>query len=170
VITPITRRRRWYDQVAPMATVVGAILLSLLWVPIPGFNAVAPAFPFIAVYCWGIWRPESLPYSAIFAAGLFEDLLRGTPLGTGSLSLLAVQGFVWAQQQLLRSRSFEVLWLGFGVTALIGAAVTWCAIAFSYRMSLSPWPGAMQYVLTLAVFPPLAFLLMRLDRHLARAA
>ena len=88
----------------------------------------------------------------------------------GALALLAVQGFVWAQQRLLRSRSFEVMWLGFAVTALIGAAVVWACVAFAYRTPLSPWPGAMQYALTVAAFPALAFLLMRIERGLPRPA
>ena len=170
MISAPVRRERWYTQVAPLATVIGAILLDLLWIPVPGFNAVAPAFPVMAVYCWAVWRPQTLPYSGVFVAGLFEDLIRGTPLGTGALALLAVQGFVWAQQRLLRTRSFEVLWLGFAVTALIAAAATWGAIAFAYRTVLSPWPGGMQYLLTVAAFPALAFFLMRIERGLPRPA
>lgn len=170
MISPPLRRERWYAQVAPMATVFGAVLLDLLWIPVPGFNAVAPAFPVMAVYCWAIWRPQLLPYTAVFAVGIFEDLIRGTPLGTGALALLAVQGFVAAQRRLLRTRSFEVLWLGFAVTALIAAAATWGAVAFAYRAVLSPWPGAMQYLLTVAAFPALAFLLWRVERGMPRPA
>ena len=170
MINAPVRRERWYTQIAPLATVTAAILLDLLWIPVPGFNAVAPAFPVMAVYCWAVWRPQYLPYSGVFVAGLLEDLIRGTPLGTGALALLAVQGFVWAQQRLLRTRSFEVLWLGFAVTALIAAAATWGAIAFAYRTVLSPWPGGMQYLLTVAAFPALAFLLMRIERGLPRLA
>lgn len=170
MIAAPVRRERWYTQVAPVATVFGAILLDLLWIPVPGFNAVAPAFAVMAVYCWAVWRPESLPYTGVFIAGLFEDLIRGTPLGTGALALLAVQGFVWAQRRLLSSRSFEVLWLGFGFTALIGALVTWGAVSFAYRMVLSPWPGGMQYLLTVAAFPALALLLLRIERGLPRPA
>ena len=170
MIAAPVRRERWYTQVAPLATVVGAVLLDLLWIPVPGFNAVAPAFSIMAVYCWAIWRPQYLPYIGVFAAGLFEDLIRGTPLGTGSLAFLAVQGFVWAQQRLLRSRSFEVLWLGFAVTSLIASVATWGAIAFAYRTVLSPWPGGMQYLLTVAAFPALAFLLLRIERGLPRPA
>jgi hypothetical protein len=62
------------------------------------------------------------------------------------------------------------MWLGFAVTALIAAAVTWAAVAFSYRSAISPWPGAMQYALTVAAFPALAFLLMRIERGLPRPA
>ena len=147
---------------------IGAILLDLLWVPIPGFSAVAPAFPMMAVFCWAAWRPQLIPYTAVFAVGLFEDLVRGTPLGTASLTLLVVQGLVWAQRRHLSTRSFEVLWLGFALTAIVGAFATWCAISFSYRTLLSPGPGAMQYLLTVAAFPPVAFLLMRIERGLAR--
>lgn len=169
IATPV-RRERWYTQIAPTATVIGAVLLDLLWIPVPGFNAVAPAFAVMAVYCWAVWRPEHLPYTGVFVAGLLEDLVRGTPLGTGALALLAVQGFAWAQQRLLRTRGFEVLWLGFALTALIAAAVTWGAVAFAYRTAISPWPGAMQYVLTVAAFPALALLLLRIERGLPRPA
>jgi rod shape-determining protein MreD len=162
------RRERWYGGAAPVLTVIAAILLDLLWVPIPGFSAVAPAFPVMAVFCWAAWRPQLLPYVAVFAAGLFEDLVRGTPMGTASLTLLVVQGIVRAQHQLLSTRSFEVLWLGFALIAAVGALATWCAISFSYRTVLSPWPGGMQYLLTVAAFPPVAFLLLRIERGLAR--
>lgn len=170
MIAAPVRRERWYTQVAPLATVFGAILLDLLWIPVPGFNAVAPAFAVMAVYCWAIWRPQYLPYTGVFLAGMFEDLIRGTPLGTTALALLAVQGFVWAQRRLLSSRSFNVLWMGFAVASLIAAVVTWSAVAFAYRTALPPWPGGMQYLLTVAAFPALAFLLMRIERGLPRPA
>ena len=170
MIAAPVRRERWYTQVAPLATVFGAILLDLLWIPVPGFNAVAPAFAVMAVYCWAIWRPESLPYTGVFLAGIFEDVIRGTPLGTTALALLAVQGFVWAQRRLLSSRSFNVLWLGFAVTSLIAAVVTWAAVAFAYRTAFPPWPGGMQYLLTVAAFPALALLLLRIERGLPRPA
>lgn len=169
IATPV-RRTRWYTQVAPAATVIAAVLLDLLWIPVPGFNAVAPAFAVMAVYCWAVWRPEYLPYTGVFAAGILEDLIRGTPLGTGALALLAVQGFVWAQQRLLRSRSFDVMWLGFAMSALLAAGITWAAVAFAYRTVISPWPGAMQYALTVAAFPALALLLMRVERGMPRPA
>jgi rod shape-determining protein MreD len=169
IAAPI-RRERWYTQIAPLATVIGAILLDLLWIPVPGFNAVAPAFAVMAVYCWAIWRPQYLPYTGVFLAGVFEDLIRGTPLGTTALALLAVQGFVWAQRRLLSSRSFNVLWMGFAVTSLIAAVVTWGAVSFAYRMALAPWPGGMQYLLTVAAFPVLALPLLRIERGLPRPA
>jgi rod shape-determining protein MreD len=169
IATPI-RRERWYTQLAPLATVFGAVLFDLLWIPVPGFNAVAPAFGVMVVYCWAVWRPESLPYTGVFVAGLLEDLIRGTPLGAGALALLAVQGFVWAQQRLLHSRGFEVPWLGFAFTSLIAAIVAWGAIAFAYKTAISPWPGAIQYALTVAAFPVVALLLMRIERGLPRLA
>ncbi len=167
-MSAMAARNRWMSQAAPTLTLVGAILLDLLWIPIPGLNAVIPAFPVMVVFCWSIWRPQLMPYTAVFLAGVLEDLVRGTPLGTASLSLLAAQGFVWAQQQMLRYRSFDVLWVGFAMAALIAAFATWIAIALANRMVLSPWPGLVQYGLTVAVFPAVAHLLQRLERTLAR--
>jgi hypothetical protein len=48
MIAAPVRRERWYTQIAPTATVVGAVLLDLLWSPVPGFKAVAPAFAVMA--------------------------------------------------------------------------------------------------------------------------
>lgn len=154
----------------PVVTLIAATLLDLLWLPIPGFNAISPAFPWAVVFCWTAWRPGLLPFVAVFVVGVFEDLVRGTPLGAGSLAMLVVQAFVRAQPRQINRRSFEELWLGFAMAGSIAAIANWLALSFSFRQLLSPWPGVVQYLVTLAVFPVVAWLLVRVDRGLAPQA
>ncbi len=158
---------RLFRESTPLFTVFAATLLDLLWIPVPGFNAVVPAFPLMLAYCWGVWRPQLMPMSGAFAIGLFEDLLRGTPFGAGSLALLTVLGYVRYQQATLRNAGFGVLWFGFAGAGLAAAFANWAALSFAFRMWLSPWPGLFQYFVTLAAFPIIAWLLQRFDQRLA---
>ncbi len=43
-------------------------------------------------------------------------------------------------------------------------------MSFALARPLSPWPGLAQYLTTVALFPPVAWLLTRVERALARAA
>ncbi len=158
---------RLIREAMPVFTVFAATLLNLLSVPIPVFDAVAPAFALIVAYCWAVWRPQLLPMSAAFAIGLFEDLVRGTPFGVGPFALLAVVGYARYQQTTLRGAGFGILWFGFAGAGFAAACANWAALSFAYRTLLSPWPGLVQYCVTLAAFPIVAWLLMRFDQQLA---
>ncbi len=160
----------FFRDATPIATLVGAALLDLLWLPIPGFNTISPAFPWVVAFCWTAWRPRLLPFFAVFVVGLFEDFVRGTPFGAGPIAMLAIQAFVRLQPSQMNRRNFEYLWLGFAMAGLIAATVNWLALSFSFRATLSPWPAVLQYLVTLAIFPVIAWLLVRVDRGLAPQA
>lgn len=158
---------RLFRESMPLLTLFAATLLHLLLIPVQGFAAVAPAFALIVAYCWAVWRPQLLPMSGVFAIGLFEDLIRGTPFGAGPLALLAAVGYARYQQATLRGAGFGILWFGFAGAGFAAAFANWAALSFAYRTLLSPWPGAVQYCVTLAVFPIVAWLLTRFDQRLA---
>jgi rod shape-determining protein MreD len=102
--------------------------------------------------------------------GVVEDLLRGTPFGVGAVTLLVVHGFTRSQSRFLLGRGLEILWIAFAATALVGAVANWLAMSFALGRPLSPWTGLAQCMTTLAVFPVIAWLLMRVERALARPA
>jgi rod shape-determining protein MreD len=111
-----------------------------------------------------------MPAIFVFAIGLFEDLLRGTPFGAGPLALLTIVAYVRVQASATKSRPSDVPWLSFGIASLIAAIANWLALSFAFRTLLSPWPGVVQYLVTLAVFPLVAMALARLDRRSAANA
>jgi rod shape-determining protein MreD len=155
-------------RLVPWLTCLAAAILSLLWLPVPGYAAISPAFALIAIYCWSVWRPELLPYVAVFAIGVIEDLIRGAPLGGGPLTLLIAAAFVRSQHRLIHGKSFETFWAAFGMTALLVALATWAAQSFAHQRLLAPGPAALQFLFTVALFPVAAWLLSRAQRSMAR--
>ena len=163
-----TRIETLPGRLVPGLTCLGAAILSLLWLPVPGYAAISPAFALVAVYCWSVWRPDLLPYSAVFAVGLVEDLIRGAPLGGGPLTLLIAAAFVRSQHRLIAGKSFETFWAAFAFTAFLVALATWAAQSFAHQRLLTPWPAALQFLFTIALFPVCAWLLSRAQRGMAR--
>ena len=47
-------------------------------------------FSYILIFYYSLRRSESLGYSFIFIAGLFNDVMNGIPMGTSSLSYLMI--------------------------------------------------------------------------------
>ena len=47
-------------------------------------------FSYILIFYYSLRRSESLGYSFIFIAGLFNDVMNGIPMGTSSLSYLLI--------------------------------------------------------------------------------
>ena len=160
----------WLRRTVPVLTTLVATLLNLVVIPGAGNGVIAPSLTLACVVCWSAWRPELLPYIAVFAIGVFEDLLRGTPIGLSALVLLFAAGFVRSQAKALHGRPFGILWAFFGVVAMVAGALQWVVLLLLMGGAVAPWPAIFQFVVTIAVFPPLAWLLSRLRRAMARPA
>ena len=137
----------------PMATAAVASLAGLVTVPVADYSQIAPAFTLIAVYCWSVWRPDLLPLAGVFLIGLFEDLLRGLPLGLTALMLLTAAGFVQSQRAFVFGRSITVFWLVFGLLTIVWMAVEWMAMSILLGQVLSPEAAAFRYVATFGLLP-----------------
>ena len=68
-------------SLSPMAITLLLVMVSVLPMHIPFFGTVSPVLSLMAVYYWSIFRPDLMPSFAVFGAGLFQDILSGTPLG-----------------------------------------------------------------------------------------
>src|SRR3984957_998094 len=75
-------------RLLPVGTTLLAAVISVLPLQIPGYAALTPVFTLMAAYHWTIYRPDLLPPIALFAVGLAEDLLAGSPMGVNALLLL----------------------------------------------------------------------------------
>ncbi len=148
----------------PMATAAVASLAGVIAVPAPDYNQIAPAFTLIAVYCWSVWRPGLLPLPGVFLVGLFEDLLRGLPLGLTALMLLAAAGFVQSQRGFVFGRSFTLFWLVFGLLTIVWMAVEWLAMSLLLWQLLNPDAAVFRYLLTFGLLPVGAAMLLFVQR------
>lgn len=155
---------------APLLLTLALVMLGMLPYGIPGLAPVMPWLALAAVYYWSLHRPDLLPAVAVFAVGLFHDLLAGSALGVGVLVLLGVHALIVGQRRVFRSQSFAVVWLGFGLVAAGAFALVWALNAVLLDRLLDPSPAAFQYLTTVAVYPLVAGLFARVQRGVPRAA
>jgi rod shape-determining protein MreD len=162
--TPWLRLDAWARKLLPFAMTVLLVMLSVTPLHVPALGTVAPALSLMAVYYWAIFRPDLLPALAVFAVGLFQDVLGGLPLGVTALALLAVFGVVSSQRRFFLGKSFLVMWWGF---MLIAAGVTvamWLLLSALSGTLIAPGPVVVHFLLTLALFPCFTWLFIRVQQ------
>jgi rod shape-determining protein MreD len=154
------------NRLMPMVTTLLCVIASMIPAHLPAFTAVTPFFALMAIYHWTLYRPDLLPFVAVFAVGLLLDLLTGAPLGISSLVLLIAYALVLSQREYLLMRRFTVVWVGFLAVAAVTAVLQWAVVSLFYGMLLDVRAFLFQGVLTVAVYPVVSYLLVRVQRTL----
>jgi rod shape-determining protein MreD len=155
---------RFSRNLLPLSVTLCLVLVSVVPVPIPGYALVVPLFSLCAVYYWSVNRPQSLPPVAIFALGLIQDSLSGTPFGLHAVMMLLTYGMVVSQRRFFIGKSFGVIWWGFMLVALISIATAWLLASAASWHIVRPGPAGFQYLLTLALYPVAALILTGAQR------
>ena len=158
--------------VPSLLTVILAIF-TVVPVAIPGYASVTPNFVLMSVYHWSIYRPEHMPYLAVFLIGLLLDLLTTAPgsvVGLTPLLLLVVRSTVLGQRRFFVGRSFPLVWWGFALVVAVVDLLTWLVDSGLNGSLLEPRSLAFQAVLTVACFPPMTLLFARVQRLTASLA
>lgn len=147
--------------IIPFVLTLILVLLSLLPFDTPDYAPVVPSLAMPAVYYWAVFRPDLLPLWATFLIGLVQDLLTGVPLGTGIMMLLVVHLAVMGQRRVFTNSTFPMLWVIFALFSAIAYTLGWGLAALLMPMVPSGDPVMLQYALTVASYPCLAWLLAR---------
>ena len=153
---------------APSLATFLLVFLSVTPLPIPSYGAVAPALPMIAIYYWARHRPDLLPFTVVFVAGLLLDILAGGPLGLHSFVFLICHFLVVTQRRLLVGQPFLFLWCGFVVVQLLATFLEWMAFGIYANDIQSIGPALISGMITMALFPMIAWLLLQMQRGLLR--
>jgi rod shape-determining protein MreD len=163
----LTQRGDWSAaQAIPTVTVLVLLVASVLPMRVPDYAAVTPLLGLGGVYYWTIYRPEWLPPLVVFACGLVLDLLTGAPLGVSSLLFLLARTIVFSQRRFFINRLFPFMWGGFTLLAVMAIAFLWLVGGFIEGAMLDMRAATLQWVLTVACFPAVGYLLMRVQRRL----
>ena len=168
--TLLQRLDRLARNLVPFALCAVLVVFSSLPFHIPGYGQVAANFTLMSVFYWAVFRPRLMPLAAVFAIGVLQDIVVGTPLGTNALVLVLVHTLVTQQGRVFRGKSFFVLWWGFGMVALGAGALGWAVITALSLAAIDPTPGFFQFSLTAALFPFPAWLFARTDQAVMREA
>jgi len=151
-------------NLAPFAVTVMLVLIGLIPVPIPAYTPVAPQLTLISVYYWTIHRPDLMRPGVAFLLGLLQDLLIGGPLGVNALMLVVAQWAVLNQRRVFLASTFALLWIGFAMVMAGAVFLEWLAFSVLNATVLPVKPALFQGLLTVAMFPAVGWLLIRMHR------
>ena len=154
-------------QITPCFLTLVLVMLSMMPLHLPMLAPVVPWLALVAVYYWSLHRPDLMPAVAVFAIGVFHDLIAGTVLGLSALILLLVQVAVISQRRFFASRSFWLTWVGFAIMAIGAGLLRWVGGVAWEGTLLDARPAVFQVLLTVAVYPPVAWLFARVQRLIA---
>ncbi len=155
-------------NITPSLLLLFLVVLGQLPFSLPGDSAVTPYFVLMAVFYWGLHRPDLLPASVVFLVGLVQDALEGEPFGVNAFVLIAVYWFVASQQRHFGDRSFMVLWLVFALVALVAEALRWLLVSTLTTTMIAPWPVTFEYLMTVALYPVLTVAFVLAQKALPR--
>jgi rod shape-determining protein MreD len=154
-------------QSVPAAATAMGMLLAAAPLGLPGQAELLPAFVLASVFFWSVFRPAAMPPPIIFALGLLADLLGFAPVGVRVLILLLVHGLAVGGRRRLANQPFLLVWLLFAAVAAGAAALEWACDSMLLLRVLPLQPAIFEFVLTAALYPPLAALLTQAHRGIA---
>ncbi len=159
---------RFARHLSPFAISAALVLFAALPVQIPGYGQIALNVGLMTVFYWAIYRPDLMPFFAAFSLGLWQDILVGSPIGLNAFILLLTNWTIMSQRNFFHGKSFGVIWFCFALVTIVAAFSAWIIVCGLNASLIDPSPGLFQGVLTIGVFPYLAWLLARLQHALLR--
>jgi rod shape-determining protein MreD len=123
---------RFVVTLVPFAlAIVGTLIANF---PISFTNGLLPTplFGLMAVYFWGLLRPDLMPPWAAFLIGMCEDVLSGGPPGIWAAAFVICYAFVDRQRESLAGLAGYGAILGFAAAMLVAAASAFVIVACYY--------------------------------------
>lgn len=151
-------------RLTPFGLTIFLVLLSVMPLQVPGLARVMPLLPLMSIYLLAVHHPNLMPAYAVFLIGLLQDILSGAPMGVYVLTYLVVYATVVRQRRFLAGKSFAVIWVGFTMVAAYGVAIVWALVSAYNSVLVKPDAMIYQYLVSLGVFPLLAWLFLRWQR------
>jgi len=160
------RRSELVRDAIPAAITAVFVLIEVTPFGITGLPPVIPSLAMVGVFHWAAFRPETMPAWLAFLIGLLHDLAGGAPLGLTGLVFILLQGVCASQRRWFLTTSFPIAWLLFGLIALGAALVGWLLTCMYTAQILDPLPAIIRAAITIAFYPPLSWLLGRVEQRL----
>jgi rod shape-determining protein MreD len=157
-------------NMTPVLVTLCLVVLSVTPLRLPEISFVAPPLVLMSVYYWSLHRTDLFPAIGVFGIGLLYDILSGAPMGLNAFILLGVFGVCVSQRRFFYGKSFLVVWWGFMIVAGGALAAEWLLMSVVRETVISPQPAYFKYLLTIALYPPVAWLFAWIHRFLPRTA
>lgn len=157
-------------RLLPLVTALVAVLIDLLPLPAPGPHGVTSFLTLAVVYFWSLYRPDLLGPGAVFVIGLVYDALAGLPPGLSALVLLLARHVMVSHQRFFFAKSFLVVWCCFVLLAAGTLGLRWAIGSLWFGRWFDPTPLLLEIAITVALYPALAWVLIRLHAQIPRGA
>ena len=113
-----------------------AIISSVFFISLNGISVINIKFftvniHYILVYYWVLKRPEVLSYGFIFLSGIITDVVFGIPIGTNSLTLMAIAAVATYIRLVTVKVSLFSDWISFIIALLIANFIYFSALYYS---------------------------------------
>ena len=167
-MTATQRVDLWLRHATPIALTVLLAILSVVPIGVPGYATVVPAYTAMAAFYWAVFRPDLQPPFALFLVGVLQDILAATPLGMTALSLMVVHGLALSQRRAFLGKPFALAWLGFLLIHGLSALLIWLLASMLVLQPIGPEPAVFQYLVTVTLFPLVAWIFVRMHRYVVR--
>lgn len=168
-LSPLQRLDIAVRQSTPVVVTLLLAVISVVPVGMPASSLLVPDLVLIAVFYWTVHRPDLMKAWTVFVIGMLADVLSGVPLGVHPLVLVLVHTAIISQHKIFRGAAFGVVWWAFSLIAPSAHALV-AAIAF-VAAGVVPDISVflLRLVLTIGLYPALAWLLGRAQRALLAA-
>ena len=144
------------------------VLLSIVPYNFPGSAQLMPPLALMAVFHWGIYRPDLLPGPLAFILGLLQDILSGGPLGMWALVFLLVLFVMASQLRFFLGKKFVVEWLGFALVTPVVFFAIWLLGSIYIGAFANPGTMLVQVLLTAAFYPVMSWFMSATRRIVGR--
>ncbi len=154
---------------AVVLTLLLALTLSATQLPFQApwwFALLRPEWVLLAVFYWGIERPDRVPMIFVWLLGLVLDVLQGSPLGINGLCLAAVVFVAWSFYERIRmfSRLQQAIVLFFLALGLECVKSITAVLVQGTQVSVTLVVPA---IVAMVMWPLVAELIQRCTRRLA---
>lgn len=152
-------------NMTPVLLTLLLVLINTVPLHISGFSRITPLLPIMAIYFWTIYRSELMPVYAVFLIGVLQDSLSGMPIGISAFVYVVIHWAVTSQHGFFLGKSFPIVWLGFCLISGAAMVATWFLFSLFHTSFVNPNAALFQYILTIAIFPIIAWGLSRWQRY-----
>ncbi len=148
------------------------VLMAITYLPIPytQYHTLVSPIPLVGIYFWAIYRPIVLQITVVFLIGLTNDFIGGALIGLHAFLYLTIFLFARAQRRFLRGQGFSAIWACFAIILLAYHGMTWLAYTtLEGQLPFPALPMILNTVVTMAAYPLIIYLFMKIDRRLQRS-
>lgn len=168
ITATLQRLDRSVRQVVPFVLSIFLVMVAVLPVYVSGYGQIAIDVGLMAVFYWAIFRPDLFPVMAAFGLGLWQEIIVGGPIGVQCLMLLLTYWVIVSQRRFFQGKSFYVIWWSFSVVTIFVTSLSWVIVCTLNITMISPFPILFQMLLTIGVFPFVAWFLARVQHSILR--